>query len=111
MVRAGLSFLVRAGRALATLVARHEGQTVVAVCHGGVLEASFHLAFGVGGTGNKVGFVPLNASITHWRHQNGTNHRSEWELVTFNDAGHLAGEDVPEESPREAVPTPPDEEG
>ncbi len=70
MVRAGLSFLVRAGRALATLVARHEDQTVVAVCHGGVLEASFHLAFGVGGTGNKVGFVPLNASITHWRHQN-----------------------------------------
>ncbi len=31
--------------------------------------------------------------------------------MTFNDAGHLAGEDVPEESPREAVPTPPDEEG
>jgi broad specificity phosphatase PhoE len=104
------TFLVRAGRALANLVARHEDQTVVAVCHGGVLEVSFHLAFGVGGTGNKVRFAPLNASITHWRHQRSTDHRSEWELVTFNDAGHLAGEDVPEESPREAVPTPPDED-
>jgi broad specificity phosphatase PhoE len=104
-------FLVRSGRALANLVARHEDQTVVAVCHGGVLEASFHLAFGVGGTGNKVGFAPLNASITHWRHQHGADHRSEWELVTFNDAGHLAGDEVPEESPREAVPTPPTEEG
>ena len=104
-------FLVRAGRALANLVARHEDQIVVAVCHGGVLEASFHLAFGVGGTGNKVGFAPLNASITHWRHQRGADDRSEWALVTFNDAGHLAGEDVPEESPREAVPTPPNEEG
>jgi broad specificity phosphatase PhoE len=104
-------FLVRAGRALANLVARHEDQTVVAVCHGGVLEASFHLAFGVGGTGNKVGFVPLNASITHWRHQRGADNQPEWELVTFNDAGHLAGDEVPEESPREAVPTPPDEEG
>jgi 2,3-bisphosphoglycerate-dependent phosphoglycerate mutase len=102
-------FLVRAGRALATLVARHEDQTVVAVCHGGVLEASFHLAFGVGGTGNKVGFAALNASITHWRHQRGAD-RSEWALVKFNDAGHLAGEEVPEESPREAVPTPTDEE-
>jgi broad specificity phosphatase PhoE len=103
------TFLVRAGRALANLVATHEDQTVVAVCHGGVLEASFHLAFGVGGTGNKVGFAPLNASITHWRHQRGADNGSEWELVTFNDAGHLAGEDVPEESPREAVPTPTDD--
>jgi probable phosphoglycerate mutase len=104
-------FLVRAGRALANLVSQHEDQTVVAVCHGGVLEASFHLAFGVGGTGNKVSFAALNASITHWRHQRGADHRSEWTLVTFNDAGHLAGEEVPEESPREAVPTPPNEEG
>ncbi|HWJ52873.1 MAG TPA: histidine phosphatase family protein [Propionibacteriaceae bacterium] len=104
-------FLVRAGRALANLVARHEDQAVVAVCHGGVLEASFHLAFGVGGTGNKVGFVPLNASITHWRYQPGAENRSRWELVTFNDAGHLAGDEGADESPREAVPTPPDEEG
>jgi broad specificity phosphatase PhoE len=104
------TFLVRAGRALANLVARHEDQRVVAVCHGGVLEVSFHLAFGVGGTGNKVRFAPLNASITHWRHQRGADQRSDWELVTFNDAGHLAGEEVPEESPREGVPTPPGDE-
>ena len=103
-------FLFRAGRALANLVARHENQIVVAVCHGGVLEASFHLAFGVGGTGNKVAFAALNASITHWRHERGADHRSQWALVKFNDAGHLAGEEVPEESPREGVPTPTDEE-
>jgi hypothetical protein len=30
--------------------------------------------------------------------------------VTFNDAGHLAGAGVPEESEREAVPTPPNED-
>jgi hypothetical protein len=64
----------------------------------------------VGGTGNKVGFAALNASLTHWRYQRGADDRPEWELVTFNDAGHLAVADVPEESPREAVPTPPDEE-
>jgi 2,3-bisphosphoglycerate-dependent phosphoglycerate mutase len=99
-------FLVRAGHALADLVRRHEGETVVAVCHGGVLEASFFLAFGIGGTGNRVAFAPLNTSITHWRHERGADEQSKWTLVKFNDSGHLAGEDVPEESPREAVPTP-----
>ena len=103
-------FLVRAGRALADLIRRHEDQTVVAVCHGGVLEASFFLAFGIGGTGNRVGFAPLNTSITHWRHEREDAEPEKWTLVKFNDSGHLAGEDVPEESPREAVPTPTDEE-
>lgn len=99
-------FLVRAGGALARLVARHEDETVVAVCHGGVLEASFYLAFGLGGTGNRVAFAPLNTSITHWRHRRGSSGPSEWTLVTFNDAGHLAGEGVPDAPPRDAVPTP-----
>ena len=103
-------FLVRAGRALANLVRRHEDRTVVAVCHGGVLEASFFLAFGIGGTGNRVGFAPLNTSITHWRHERDTDQQAKWTLVKFNDSGHLVGEDVPEESPREAVPAPTDEE-
>ena len=104
------TFLVRAGRALATLVRRHEDETVVAVCHGGVLEASFFLAFGLGGTGTRVGFAPLNASITHWRYERDEHFQEKWTLVKFNDSGHLAGEDLPEESPREAVPTPTDEE-
>jgi len=103
------AFLVRAGAALTRLVERHPGETVVAVCHGGVLEASFFLAFGLGGAGNRVSFAPLNTSITHWRHQLGHDDRPEWTLVTFNDAGHLAGADLQKEPPREAVPTPPEE--
>ena len=55
-------------------------------------------------------FAPLNTSITHWRHRRESNGQSEWTLVTFNDAGHLAGAGVPEESLREAVPTPPNED-
>ena len=103
-------FLVRAGATLARLIARHEDETVVAVCHGGVLEASFYLAFGLGGTGNRVAFAPLNTSITHWRHRRGEDGQSEWTLVTFNDAGHLAAAGLPEASQREAVPTPADED-
>ena len=104
------SFLVRAGAAIVELVDRHPGETVVAVCHGGVIEASFSLAFGLGGTANRVSFAALNTSITRWRHRRTDDGRREWTAVTFNDAGHLAGEDTPAESPREAVPTPPDEE-
>lgn len=101
-------FLVRTGAALSRLVARHEGQTVVAVCHGGVLEASFLLAFGLGPSAQRVVFDPLNTSITRWRHDAAADDRSPWTLVTFNDAGHLAGR-LPAESPRQAVPHPVDE--
>jgi broad specificity phosphatase PhoE len=99
-------FLVRAGGALARLVACHPDETVVAVCHGGVLEASFFLAFGLSGTGHRVTFAPLNTSITHWRHRLGSDGQSEWTLVTFNDAGHLSGLGLPDAPPHEAVPTP-----
>lgn len=99
------TFLLRAESALLDLVTRHEDQTVVAVCHGGVLEASFYLAFGLGPSARRVAFDPLNTSITHWRHRRGEEGESRWTLVTFNDAGHLAGR-LPAEPPRSAVPTP-----
>lgn len=102
-------FLFRAGGALTRLVRRHPDQTVVAVCHGGVLEASFYLAFGLSGTAHRVAFAPLNTSITHWRHQRGADGQSEWTLVTFNDAGHLAEHGVPDASQQDAVPTPAEE--
>lgn len=102
------AFLLRAEAALVRLVTRHEGQTVVAVCHGGVLEASFYLAFGLGPSAQRVAFDPLNTSITHWRHRREAQGESKWTLVTFNDAGHLAGA-VDADSPRTAIPTPVDE--
>lgn len=98
-------FLVRAGGALARLVDRHPDTSVAAVCHGGVIEASFYLAFGLGGSGYPVTFDPLNTSITHWRHTSGRVGRPAWTLVTFNDAAHLAGA-ARGESAHEAVPVP-----
>jgi broad specificity phosphatase PhoE len=85
------AFLLRAQLTLTDLVAHHPGQRVVAVCHAGVLEASFCLAFGLGPTARRVQVAPAHTSITHWRH---SHHRSrgpdEWTLMGFNDAGHLA---------------------
>lgn len=106
-------FLVRVGAALTRLVDRHQGQTVVAVCHGGVIEASFYLAFGLGASARRVAFDPLNTSLTLWRHREPGPEkpgRSPWTLVTFNDAGHLAGLDQAE-SPESSVPRPVDEPG
>jgi broad specificity phosphatase PhoE len=102
-------FLVRVGAVLTDLVDRHPDETVVAVCHGGVVEASFALVFGLGGSSDRVRFATLNTSITRWRHERGPDGRRAWTFVTFNDAGHLAAAATPTESPREAVPTPPDE--
>lgn len=84
------SFLYRAGKALNDIVRQHAGQAVGVVCHGGVIEVSFYLAFGLGPTGTKVTFAPRNTGITHWRFgpdpQTG---QDTWRLMAFNDARHL----------------------
>ena len=102
-------FLVRASAALAQIVTRHRDETVVAVCHGGILEASFYLALGVSGTGNRVTFTSLNTGITHWRHESSPSGPGRWTLVTFNDTSHLTGTTLTAEPSREAVPTPADD--
>ena len=76
------------------------------MCHAGIVEASFYLAFGLGSTGNRVSFAALNTGITHWRHDRENGGRRDWTIVTFNDAGHLAAAAIPTESPHDAVPTP-----
>jgi hypothetical protein len=76
------------------------------VCHAGIVEASFYLAFGLGATGNRVSFAALNTGITHWRHDREPGGRRDWTIVTFNDAGHLAAAATGTESPHDAVPTP-----
>lgn len=81
-------FIARAGAALTRLVQDHSDETVVAVCHGGVIEASFYLAFGLGGSVNPVKFTPTNTGLTHWRYQPETTARA-WTLVGYDDATHL----------------------
>jgi hypothetical protein len=89
------TFLARAGGALSRLVARHRNETVVAVCHAGVVEASFALAFGLGASANRVDCAPLNTSLTHWRHRAAPAGEAEWALISFNDASHLIGSGQP----------------
>jgi 2,3-bisphosphoglycerate-dependent phosphoglycerate mutase len=86
------AFLARTGTVLTRLVSDHPGQTVVAVTHGGVIESSFFLAFGLGASTVPVGFAPSNTSITHWHHDPGPRARARWTLVRFNDDRHLVAD-------------------
>lgn len=101
------AFLARSGAALQTVVDRHRDQTVVVVTHGGVIESSVALGFGLGATFHRVGFALLNTGVTHWRHQPDDD-RQPWVLVSLNDAHHLAdGADAG--GSEQAVPTPVEE--
>jgi broad specificity phosphatase PhoE len=98
------TFLARAGGALTQLVARHRDETVVVVCHAGIVEATFALAFGMGASAKRVDCAPLNTSLTHWRHRFGPAGEPEWTLASFNDASHLTSSVRSESPAQDAVP-------
>jgi probable phosphoglycerate mutase len=93
------SFTVRVGEALLRAAADQAGETVVVVCHGGVVEGAFAT----------LGGLPLrrpfdarvqNTSLTEWSFHpaegdlGNPGHRlARWRLDRFNDAAHLAGLD------------------
>jgi probable phosphoglycerate mutase len=92
-------FFTRVGDALLRAAADHAGETVVVVCHGGVIEASFAT----------LGNLPLrrpfdvrieNTSLTSWSYHpadsdfgNAGHRLARWRLDRFNDSGHLVGLD------------------
>lgn len=80
------AFRARVGRALEALADEHEGRTVVAACHGGVMMASVSLFLGVAADRRPIAEVWVdNTGITEWvRREDG-----RWRLVRHNDAAHL----------------------
>lgn len=78
------SFHDRVARTLDSIVADHPDQTVVAVCHAGVIMASMRLLLGIRGAGAQM--RPTNTGLTEWSHE-----RGRWTLHSFNEHGHLLG--------------------
>jgi probable phosphoglycerate mutase len=64
----------------------YEGQTVVAVCHAGVIMASMRMLFGIPVPGNGVLLRPLNTGLTEWEHDAALD---RWTLHSFNEGTHL----------------------
>ena len=77
-------FRSRVTRLLDRLAATHEGSTVVAACHGGIVWASRSLLL------ENVEELPVDfTSITEWTFDGG-----RWTLVRVNDVAHLDGTDL-----------------
>lgn len=79
-------FLDRVSAVLIGLADAHEEETVVAVCHGGLIEASLLQFLSMEGPYRFARFVTENASITEWSRSD-----DRWRLVRYNDCAHLAG--------------------
>lgn len=78
-------FVRRASSALLAVAERHCGETVVVVCHGGVIEASL------------LSFLPLERDLMRLRLRTEYTSITEWELsedgwklLRYNDSSHLA---------------------
>lgn len=77
-------FLGRASEALLGVADRHSGQTVVVVCHGGVIEASLLAFLPVERDLVRLGLRTEHTSLTEWERSDGG-----WKLLRYNDAAHL----------------------
>ena len=61
-------------------------QTVVAVCHAGVIAASVRVLLGVPHPGTGAQLRPSNTGLTEWEHDAALD---RWTLHSFNEASHL----------------------
>lgn len=80
-----LQFRDRVETTLRNLAERYEGQTVVAVSHGGFVVASLIVLFDIPRPGTNAWLNPEHTSITEWQVSN-----AAWNLVRYNDTAHLA---------------------
>ena len=61
-------------------------QTVVAVCHAGVIMASIRVLFDIPHPGTKARIQPTNTGVTEWEYE---ADRNRWTLHSFNEHEHL----------------------
>jgi broad specificity phosphatase PhoE len=78
-------FVRRASTALRRVASRHEGEFVVVVCHGGVIESSLLEFLPVASRRGRLKLTTDHTSITEWELA-----QPGWRLLRYNDAGHLA---------------------
>jgi probable phosphoglycerate mutase len=80
------SFHDRVGQLLARVSREYAGETVVAVCHAGVIMASMRLLLGMPRSSAGARLQPSNTGLTEWEHD---AELDRWTLHCFNDADHL----------------------
>jgi probable phosphoglycerate mutase len=80
------SFHDRVLRTFERLARDHVGQTVVAVCHAGLIMASIRNLFDMPHPGTGARLQPTNTGLTEWEHEPSLD---RWTLHSFNDTSHL----------------------
>lgn len=68
------------------LAHQHPDETVVVVCHAGVIVASLRRLLDIAHPGTGAQMRPSNTGVTEWTHDPATR---RWTLHTFNDSSHL----------------------
>ena len=66
----------------------HDGKTVVAVCHAGVIMASMRLLLGIPDPATSAHLRPTNTGLTEWEHDPSLE---SWILRSYNETDHLLG--------------------
>jgi probable phosphoglycerate mutase len=87
------SFHERVQTMLQRLAADHPDETVVAVCHAGVIMAAMRGLLGIPVLGGSTQMRPTNTGLTEWEHDPVLD---RWTLHSFNETSHLLGLDVKE---------------
>ncbi len=86
-------FNVRMGTALNRITQEYDGKTIVLVCHGGIIDGSFLLFFGLSTLQfpHALQGRTKNTSITRWRRNSSPEFgiAPTWFLEEYNDAMHL----------------------
>ena len=96
-----VEFSLRAGTALQRITREHDGKTIVIICHGGIIDASFLFFLGLSSLQfPQVLFDTHNTSITHWYKEANDwveqlNLPVSWILDYYNDTMHLRDLDSP----------------
>ncbi|MBO0729827.1 MAG: histidine phosphatase family protein [Acidimicrobiaceae bacterium] len=80
------TFHERVQRMLARTAEEFTDQTVVAVCHAGVITASIHVLFGIPHPGTGVRTRPTNTGLTEWQYEQALD---RWTLHSFNERAHV----------------------
>jgi probable phosphoglycerate mutase len=85
-------FMLRACTSLNRITRRYAEQTIVVVCHGGVIDASFHYFLRLSTLHLPPSyFATRNTAITHWCcvPQESEQDTPAWTLERYNDTMHL----------------------
>jgi probable phosphoglycerate mutase len=80
------SFHDRVQGLLERLAADHPDETVVAVCHAGVITAALRGLLGMPHVDGRTQLRPSNTGLTEWEHDPVLD---RWTLHAFNETGHL----------------------